>query len=73
MTTHMTKLTWDEYDDIAVALLSAHPDQDPLKVSFPKLHRMVVGLPEFGADPKASNERLLETIQMAWYELKVSQ
>jgi len=68
----MTKLHWDEYDEVALALLRTHPDQDPLKLSFPKLHRMVVELPEFGSDPKASNERILETIQMSWYESKVS-
>ena len=73
MSGHMTKLTWDNYDEIAEGLLRAHPEQDPLKLSFPKLHKMVVELPEFGADPKGSNERLLETIQMSWYELKVSQ
>jgi FeS assembly protein IscX len=28
----------------------------------------VVGLPEFKDDPKSSNEKKLEAIQMAWYE-----
>jgi FeS assembly protein IscX len=28
----------------------------------------VVALPEFKDDPKTSNEKKLEAIQMAWYE-----
>lgn len=69
----MTKYNWDEYEEIATALLNAHPTQDPLKVSFSKLQRMVVELPQFGADPRASDDRILETIQMTWYEQKVNQ
>jgi FeS assembly protein IscX len=47
--------------------MDAFPDQDPLKLSFPKLHKMVCELPEFGDKPEASNEKILENIQMAWY------
>jgi FeS assembly protein IscX len=61
------KLTWKDSDDIAWALMDAFPDQDPLKLSFPKLHKMVCELPEFGDKPEASNEKILENIQMAWY------
>ena len=61
------KLTWRDSDDIAWALMDAFPDQDPLKLSFPKLHKMVCELPEFGDKPEASNEKILENIQMAWY------
>ena len=61
------KLTWRDSDDIAWALMDTFPDQDPLKLSFPKLHKMVCELPEFGDKPEASNEKILENIQMAWY------
>jgi FeS assembly protein IscX len=68
----MTKLTWKDDDEIAGVLLRKYPDQDPLKLSFPRLHKMVVELTEFGDDPKSSNEKILESIVMAWYEEKVS-
>lgn len=64
------KLTWKDDEEIAWALIDKFPDQDPLKLSFPKLHRMIVELDGFGDDPNGSNEGVLERIQMAWYEEK---
>lgn len=64
------KLTWKDAEEIAWALIDKFPDQDPLKLSFPKLHRMVCELEGFDDKPEASNEKILETIQMAWYEEK---
>jgi FeS assembly protein IscX len=61
-------LTWDDAEDIAIALQEAHPETDPLKVRFTDLHRMVTELEDFEGDPKTSNEGKLEAIQMAWYE-----
>ncbi|MSU61540.1 MAG: Fe-S assembly protein IscX [Pedosphaera sp.] len=65
-----TKLTWKESEEIAWALADKFPDQDPLRLSFPKLHKMITELPEFDDDPNKSNEAILESIQMAWYEEK---
>ena len=62
------KLTWRDTDEIAYALIDAHPDQDPLKLSFPKLHKLVLALEDFGDDADKSSESILESIQMAWYE-----
>ncbi len=62
------KLTWKDTDEIAYALIDAFPDQDPLKLSFPKLHKMIIALEDFGDDPEKSSESILESIQMAWYE-----
>lgn len=62
------KLNWKDSDEIAWALLDQFPDQDPLRLSFPKLHQMITALPDFGDDPAKSNEAILESIQMAWYE-----
>ena len=62
------KLTWKDADEIAYALIDTHPHQDPLKLSFPKLHKLVIELPDFGDDPDKSSESILEAIQMAWYE-----
>jgi FeS assembly protein IscX len=62
------KLTWRDTEDLAYALIDKFPDQDPLKLSFPKLHKMVTELEEFGDDPDKSSEAVLEAIQMSWYE-----
>ena len=61
------KLTWKDSEEVAWALLDKFPDQDPLKLSFPKLHKMVCELEGFDDRPEASNEKILENIQMAWY------
>ena len=63
-------LSWDDFEDIADALLEAHPDVDPLSVRFTDLHRWVTELPGFGDDPQKSTEGKLERIQMAWVEVR---
>jgi len=62
------KLTWQDSEEIASALVDKYPGQDPLRLSFPKLHQMVCALDEFQDDPTASSEKILEHIQMTWYE-----
>lgn len=62
------RLTWHDAEDIAAALCERFPDTDPLTVRFTNLHRWVTELPGFADDPKASNEGILEKIQMAWLE-----
>jgi FeS assembly protein IscX len=59
-------LTWRDAEDIGIALSERFPDTDPLTVRFTDLHRLVTELPGFKDEPKASNEKLLEAIQMAW-------
>ncbi|HMB36804.1 MAG TPA: Fe-S cluster assembly protein IscX [Methylomirabilota bacterium] len=61
-------MKWSDAEDIALALMETHPGVDPLSVRFTDLHQWVVALPGFRDDPKASNEGLLEKIQMAWLE-----
>ena len=61
-------MTWRDAEDIAIALMEAHPDVDPLTVRFTDLHRWVTELRGFSDDPKASNEKLLEAIQMKWHD-----
>jgi len=62
------KLSWRDAEDVAVRLVEKYPDLDPLTVRFTDLHRMVTELEDFEDDPKASNEGLLEAIQMAWLD-----
>jgi FeS assembly protein IscX len=61
-------LTWEDAEDLGILLSEKHPEVDPLSVRFTDLHTYVTQLPEFGDDPKKSNEAKLEAIQMAWHE-----
>ena len=62
------QLTWNDAEDIGIALYEAHPDADPLQIRFTDMHKWVTELDDFGDDPTKSNEPKLEAIQMAWYE-----
>ena len=64
----MSKLTWDDYEDIGIMLFERFPQIKPLDVRFTDLHQWVCELEWFADDPKASTEGKLERIQMAWLE-----
>jgi FeS assembly protein IscX len=64
----MAEIGWTDTEEIAIRLMESHPDVDPLGVRFTDLHKWVVSLEGFAGDPKDSNEKKLEAIQMAWYE-----
>jgi len=64
----MPNLTWDDLEDIALALYDKFPDQDPSYVRFTDLHKWITELEGFSDDPKRSNEAKLEAIQMAWLD-----
>jgi FeS assembly protein IscX len=61
-------IKWTDTLEIAIALAERHPDVDPKAIRFTDLHRWVCELPGFGDDPKRSNEKILEAIQMTWIE-----
>ena len=61
-------MKWTDIYDIAAALEDAHPDKDVVNLRFTDLHLWVRNLPEFSDNPEASNEKILEAIQMAWIE-----
>ena len=61
-------LSWNDFEDLGMALHEKFPDVDPLAVRFTDLHRWVTELEDFDDDPARSNESKLEAIQMAWYE-----
>jgi FeS assembly protein IscX len=61
-------MTWRDTEDIGIALAERHPGIDPLTVRFTDLHRYVTELPGFTDEAKASNEKILEAIQMAWLD-----
>ena len=62
------KIGWLDTEEIAIRLSESHPDIDPLTIRFTDLHKWVMELPDFTGDPKSSNEKILEAIQMAWLE-----
>jgi FeS assembly protein IscX len=61
------RLTWDEPDDIAFALIDEHPDADPLDLNFVELHEWIVALPDFDDDPAVATEGKLEAVVLAWH------
>jgi FeS assembly protein IscX len=60
---------WLDVDEIAIRLHEAHPEVDPLSLRFTALRGLVEKLPGFAPDPDHPvNEKILETIQMAWHD-----
>ncbi len=61
-------LKWSDSLDIAIELIEARPDADPLSIRFTDLRDWVVALENFDDDPEKSGEKILEAIQMAWLD-----
>ena len=61
-------ITWTDVQEIGYRLSEKLSDTDPLTVRFTDLHRWVLELDGFEGDPKGSNEKILEAIQMAWID-----
>jgi len=61
-------MQWTDSLEIALALIEAHPDVDPLRVRFTDLRTWVLALPDFQDDPARCGERVLEAIQQAWID-----
>jgi FeS assembly protein IscX len=61
-------MKWTDTQEIAIALLDAHPDVDPKQVRFTDLYQWVQALPGFHDDPKRCGEKILEAIQLAWID-----
>ena len=64
----MHELEWSEVYEISILLADKHPEIDPQWISFPDLHSKICSLDNFVGDPKKSNEKILEAIQMLWIE-----
>ena len=61
-------MRWSDTYDIAIALEEAYPQMDNINLRYTDLHRWIITLPDFADDPAASNEKILEAIQMAWID-----
>ena len=61
-------MQWTDISDIAIELVEAYPERDPLTVNFVDLRNWVLALPGFDDDPERCGEKILEAIQAAWME-----
>ena len=61
-------MTWTDSREIGEALFERYDTLNPLTVRFTDLHKWVLDLEDFEGKPHESNERLLEAIQMAWFD-----
>ena len=62
------KLKWSDTIDIAILLEEKYPDKDNVNLRFTDLHKWILELEDFEDDSEASNEKILEAIQMAWID-----
>ena len=58
-------MRWTDSNDIAIELIEAHADVDPLSIRFTDLMVWVMALEGFDDDQEHCSERILEAIQMA--------
>jgi FeS assembly protein IscX len=61
-------LSWHDAREIGERLFERYDTLNPLTVRFTDLHKWVLDLEDFDGNPTESSEKLLEAIQMAWYE-----
>ncbi len=61
-------LGWRDSRQLGEMLFEKFDTLDPLTVRFTDLRKWVIDLEDFTGSPTDSNEKILEAIQMAWYE-----
>jgi FeS assembly protein IscX len=61
-------MTWHDSRAIGEALFERYDTLNPLTVRFTDMHKWILDLEDFEGAPEGSNEKLLEAIQMIWYE-----
>ena len=61
-------LGWHDYRTLGELLFERYGTLDPLTVRFTDLHKWVTELEDFEGLATGSSEKVLEEIQMAWYE-----
>ena len=66
----MQKLYWDTTYAIVVSLMDHHPQLDPEHVGLHELADLIEALPNFADDPALVTERILQDIQIVWFEEK---
>jgi FeS assembly protein IscX len=61
-------LTWTDYREIGEMLFDKYDTLNPLTVRFVDMHKWLLDLENFEGKADGSSEKLLEAIQMSWYE-----
>jgi FeS assembly protein IscX len=61
-------MTWQDSREIGEKLFEQYDTLNPLTVRFTDLRQWVLNIEGFEGKPDSSNEKVLEAIQMAWYE-----
>ena len=61
-------LKWTDSREIAILLEDSFPNVDNVNLRFTDLHKWIISLEDFDDDPNSSNEKILESIQMAWID-----
>ena len=61
-------LKWTDAREIAILLEDTYPNVDNVNLRFTDLHKWNISLEDFDDDPNSSNEKILESIQMAWID-----
>jgi FeS assembly protein IscX len=61
-------MKWTDVRELAESLAERHVGTDPRTIRFTDLHAWIVALPDFTDEPRRSNEKILEAIQMAWID-----
>ena len=58
---------WTDTQEIAIQLQEKYPEVDIFNLTFVELKKMVESLEEFDDDNTSCNEKVLEAIQLAWF------
>ena len=61
-------LKWTDSREITILLEDSYPDVDNLNLRFTDHHKWIISLEDFDDNPNSSNEKILESIQMAWID-----
>jgi len=61
-------INWQDREEIGRLLFEKYDTLNPLTVRFTDMHKWILDLEDFEGKPDQSNEKILESIQMAWYE-----
>lgn len=65
-------MKWLDIEDIVEALEEKFPDENIINIRFTELKKKVLSLEEFDDDEKRCNEKILEAIQAAWLEERLT-
>lgn len=65
-------MKWLDIEDVVEALEEKFPDENIINIRFTELKKKVLSLEEFDDDEKRCNEKILEAIQAAWIEERLT-